>query len=107
MSTVVEDFTTFSPGLYWMGMSSGSVSGPVSLESAVTTLCSCGFGPVAASSSACVTVWTQLNVHVSTRPSWPSLLVSPVGPVGAASHIGSETVTPVRLMLPVLVTSKV
>ena len=79
MSAVVDDFSTFRPGVYWMGMSSGSVSGPVSLESAVTTLCSFGFGPVAASSSACVTVWVQVNVHVSTRPSLPSLLVSPVG----------------------------
>ncbi len=56
MSVVVEDFSTFSPGFCWMGISSVSVAGSVSVESAVTVLGSL----TPASISSVVTVWTQV-----------------------------------------------
>ena len=83
------------------------MSGSVSFESAVTVLSRSPSPPPLLSISACVTVCEHVYTHVSVSCSCPSPLVSPVGPLIAEVQFGSETVTPVSVWLPVLVTVNV
>ena len=102
MVLVVEVLATASAGLWVIGMLTVSVSGADSAESTVTVFDR--FPP--ASISAWVTVWAAVDPGLLVC-SLPSLLVSPVGPLGAASQFGSLTVTLVSVRLPVFVTVKV
>src|SRR3954447_16089303 len=79
------------------------VAGADSTESAVTVFDT--FPP--ASISACVAVRLQAQIQVSASCSFASLFTSPLDNVGAALHLGSLTVIPLRVMLPLFVTVNV
>src|SRR4051812_20157322 len=102
-TAAVDDLTTWIDGDCATGMFSELVAGADSAESTVTV-----FERLPpASTSACVTACEQPYTHVSDSCSFESAFVSPPDRVGAAPHLGSDTVIPVRVTLPVFVTVNV
>src|SRR3954453_10734878 len=99
---------TFRPGAWLRGTSADAVSGPVSLESAVTVLSMSPSPPPLLSMSAWVTVYVPVQLRLA-----PAARVKPVGTNGAPGtpaqsslpRSGSSMDTPVRVTLPVLVTT--
>ena len=98
---VVELFSTVIAGFCVIGIVRSSVVGPVSFESAVTTLYSTPLSAVGdpfASSSACVKVCVAVQVMFA-----PTASVV-LGQLMSSLSLSSVSMMPVRVTLPVFVT---